>query len=227
MRLAEKLPTQETFLEYLAWQERRLKELGVGVVLGRAATAADVIAHGADVVAIATGSRPRRPEIPGVNGPQVHGAWQVLKGEAGPGKRVAVIGPDDHLPPLSLSDHLAGIGCEVTLICPSHAPASNVSRYSAGGIFARLSRGGVKIVTMQEVVNITLPELTLRHLYSGVESRLGSFDSVALACGGVSETSLHDQLGGKVPELHLLGDAYAPRRNVFATKQGYVLGGMI
>jgi hypothetical protein len=34
---------------------------------------------------------------------------------------------------------------------------------------------------------------------------------------------LFDALRGKVPELHILGDAYAPRRWTFATQQALEL----
>ena len=98
-----------------------------------------------------------------------------------------------------------------------------LSRYVLGGILARLSQAGVEIVAMEEVVGIDLPTLTTRNIYSLIERQRGAFDSVALACGGLSENSLHAELEGKVPALHILGDAYAPRRTVFATRQAYQL----
>jgi hypothetical protein len=76
---------------------------------------------------------------------------------------------------------------------------------------------------MEEVVGIVLPMLTTRNIYSLIERQRGTFDSFALACGGLSENSLHAELEGKVPALHILGDAYAPRRTVFATRQAYQL----
>jgi hypothetical protein len=35
---------------------------------------------------------------------------------------------------------------------------------------------------------------------------------------------LYDELGGKVGELHLVGDAIAPRRVIFATRDGNRVG---
>ena len=46
---------------------------------------------------------------------------------------------------------------------------------------------------------------------------------MVLACGGEADDALHAGLLGKVDELHLLGDAYAPRRIWFATRQAYEL----
>lgn len=223
MALAARMPTQEVFLDYIDHQQRRLARLGVTVRLNKVATAGDVIATGSDVVAIATGARARRPDIPGVHGPLVHDAWQILRGEVTPGRRVAIIAQDDHVVPLSLADYLASRGHAVTLVYSTNGPAVLLSRYFLGAILARLSQGGVEIVAMEEVVGITLPALTTRNIYSLIERRRGDFDSVALACGGVSESALHAELQGKVAALHVLGDAYAPRRTVFATRQGYQL----
>ena len=48
-----------------------------------------------------------------------------------------------------------------------------------------------------------------------------------LACGGLSDSGLYQSLKGKVDELHILGDAYAPRRIWFATRQAYALAATI
>ncbi|UUZ66008.1 hypothetical protein LP417_23490 [Polaromonas sp. P1-6] len=227
MRLAAQMPTQELFVDYISYQERRLSSLGVTVRLGKEASADDVIATKSDVVAIATGATARRPDIPGVNDANVHDLWQIMRGEVTPGKRVAIITQDDHVVPLALADYLSSRGHLVTLIYSTNAPAVLLSRYFIGGILSRLSRAGVEIVAMEEVIDISLPALTTRNVYSLLERKRTEFDSVALACGGRSENRLHSELTGKILALHILGDAYAPRRTVFSTRQGYQLARML
>jgi hypothetical protein len=63
----------------------------------------------------------------------------------------------------------------------------------------------------------------LAHSYSNREETVEGVDTVVLATGSYSESSLFDALRGKVPELHILGDAYAPRRWTFATQQALEL----
>ena len=59
-------PFQEQMARYLEWQERRLEKAGVTVRRNTRATADTVAEAGFDVVAVATGARPRRPaEIEG------------------------------------------------------------------------------------------------------------------------------------------------------------------
>jgi myosin-crossreactive antigen len=92
-----------------------------------------------------------------------------------------------------------------------------------GGILGRLDEHGVRFEFMQEVVAIDGPKATLRNVYSLNTRELGDFDSVVLACGSVSDSALYDALRAQLPDIHVLGDAYAPRRLVFATRQAYAL----
>jgi hypothetical protein len=48
---------------------------------------------------------------------------------------------------------------------------------------------------------------------------LDGLDTVVLACGSVSNDALYGELRHRHPAVHVLGDAYAPRRMSFATRQ--------
>ena len=48
---------------------------------------------------------------------------------------------------------------------------------------------------------------------------LDDVDTVVLACGSVSNDTLYHELRPRHPAVHVLGDAYAPRRLSFATRQ--------
>jgi 2,4-dienoyl-CoA reductase-like NADH-dependent reductase (Old Yellow Enzyme family)/thioredoxin reductase len=223
LRYAPMAPRHEMYGEYLAWQGRRLEGLGVDVTLGKRATVDDVRAAGADVVAIATGASPRTPAITGVEADHVFDVRDVLAGRVQPGRRVAVIAQDDHVPPLSVADRLASDGHEVTVFYATASPAPLLGRYILGGILGRLDDNGVGFEFNQEVVAVNRNTLESRNVYSWRSRSHGPFDSFVLACGGVSESALYDELRTELPEVHILGDAYAPRRLVFATRQAHAL----
>lgn len=223
LRSVVKAPRHEGYAAYLDWQVRRLDALGVKLTTGVEVTADDVRAHGADVVAIATGALPRRPSIPGADTPHVLDSRAVLAGDATPGQKVLVLAQDDHVAPLSVADFLAEAGHNVTVCYATHQPAPLLGRYIIGGILGRLDARDVRMVFMEEVVRIDGPTVKTRHVYSQKVRTLGDFDSVVLACGSVSESTLYDQLRLELPDVHILGDAYAPRRLVFATRQAYAL----
>ena len=227
LRYAAMAPRHEMYAAYLDWQGRRLRDLGVDVKLGHRATADEVAARSADVVAVATGATPRVPQIPGADGPSVVDVREVLAGRASVGARVLVVAQDDHVAPLSVADLLSGQGHEVVLTYATAGPAPLLGRYIVGGILGRLDAQGVRMRFMEEVVAIRGTEVVVRNVYSRREETVGGFDSVVLACGSVSDSALYDELKPRLGSVHVLGDAYAPRRLVFATKQAYALAELL
>jgi 2,4-dienoyl-CoA reductase-like NADH-dependent reductase (Old Yellow Enzyme family) len=227
IRLATRAPSYERYGDYLGWQERRLRRLGVDIALGRTAAVQDVLGHGADTVAFATGTTGARPDIPTAAGADVMEARDVLAGTAIPGRNVLIVARDDHMPPLTLADHLTAKGHAVTLVYGTPSPAILLGRYILGAPLGRLDERDVEIRQLQEVVAIRRGEVDVRHVYSNKVRTLSGFDTVVLSCGGVSETRLFDAVRGRHPDAHVLGDAFAPRRMVFATRQAYALAKLL
>lgn len=223
LRYAMRAPGNHRYGAWLEWQERRLAQLGVELRTGFTATAENVLEQDADWVAFATGARPRRPAITGAEQDWVLEGRDVLAERVQPGQRVAIIAQDDHLPPLLLADFLSGRGHQVTLIYATNGPAQLIGRYTLGAIMGRLDERDVTLITMQEVTAIGDHRLSLRHVYSTRERELGPWDSVVLACGGVSVTNPYATVKSQRANVHVLGDAYAPRRAVFATRQAHAL----
>jgi 2,4-dienoyl-CoA reductase-like NADH-dependent reductase (Old Yellow Enzyme family) len=224
LSIAARAPEHGRYEDYLAWQRARIARAGVKVRLNHRGTVDNVLAAGADVVAVATGALGRRPdEIVGAQNPAVLEASDVLMERVMPGKRVLVVAMDDGMPPLALADFLAQRGHAVTLVYGTAGPAQNVGRYIIGAPLGRLDAQGVQFRFMEQVMRIEPDCVTVRHSYSLVERRITDFDSVVLSCGGVAQSGLYDALSGRVANLHLLGDAYAPRKLAFATRQAMAL----
>jgi 2,4-dienoyl-CoA reductase-like NADH-dependent reductase (Old Yellow Enzyme family)/thioredoxin reductase len=223
LRTATGSPSYGTFARYLDWQERRVREAGVEVRLGVTADAAAVLGAAADVVIVATGTRPRRPSIPGDDLPHVVDQRDVLEGSAEVGRRVLILAQDDHMPPLAVADALAQSGHEVTVVYATTGPAPLLSRYTIGGIMARLERAGVQFRLSEQVVAITPSEVHTRKVYSHGEGVIDGIDMVVLSCGGVSNGELGVDLRGRHPDVHVIGDAYVPRRQLHAVQQAYAV----
>jgi 2,4-dienoyl-CoA reductase-like NADH-dependent reductase (Old Yellow Enzyme family) len=230
LRVALAAPAYGRFGEYLRWQERRLAKLGVDVQLNRLATAGTVAACAAEVVAVVTGARSRRPAVPGADADfvfDIRDVLGVLGGSTVLGKRVLVIAEDDHMPPLSVADYLSERGHDVTVVYGTAGPAQLLGRYIVGGILGRLDDKGVQFRFMEQLVRIEPGVVSTRNIYSRRERQITGVDSVVLACGGVSNDELYDELRGQRSGVHVLGDAFAPRRLVFATRQAYALAQLV
>jgi len=105
---------------------------------------------------------------------------------------------------------------------PEFAPL--VGRYKVGNVLARLFAAGARLIPMHRLAAIDDRRVTIADIYGGTESVLEDVDTVVLACGSRAENSLHAELVGQIDTLHLIGDAYAPRRLTYATRQGDAVG---
>lgn len=223
LRTAANGPSYEQYNRYLDWQTARLERAGVTVRFGTRADAESVVEAGPNTVAVATGSTPHIPAIPGVDLPHVVEIRDVLRGAVDVGERVLIVAKDDHLAPLNLADQLSSNGSRITMVYGPGQPGQLLGRYILGGILARLFKRDVRFRHYEEVVEIRADSVTVRNIYSGHCELLTGYDAVALACGGDAESTLYEALSGRVADVHLLGDAFAPRRLVYATRQAYAL----
>jgi len=151
----------------------------------------------------------------------------VLEGTVTAGRSVAVVAEDDHMPPLAVAEFLAAHGSDVTVFYSTQTPAPLLGRYIAGSAIGRVDSLGVRIRTMEEVVGIEEDRVLVRHIYSGRQETVGGFDSVVLSCGGVSDSTAFDLVSAARDDVHVLGDAYAPRRLVFATRQAIAVAELL
>jgi len=90
LNMAKIIPGKEEFHGLVAYYKTRVADLGIDLHLGQKATPEMLDAF--DEVVIATGVRPRDPEIPGQDGPNVLTYIDVLRHHAPVGQKVAVIG---------------------------------------------------------------------------------------------------------------------------------------
>ena len=152
---------------------------------------------------------------------------EALKGAA-LGRRVLLVSEDDRAAPLIVAEHLAGLGHEVTLIYRTTAPSPLVGKYNIGAILARLDDQGVTLRPVTRLVSLEPGNrITLANSYSDRQFPIEGIDSVVLACGAIPDDSLFIELKAAGIDAHLLGDAFAPRRVVSATRQAWSLAQLL
>lgn len=227
MRVAAMARENQAYHAFLDYQMRRLQQLNVEVCLQQEASADSIMAAGADVVVVATGAAPRHPDIPGIEQSMVLEGRDLLLGKVESGQSVVVLAMEDHMQPLTIAGFLADQGRDVEVIYPTPSIAPLIGKYSIGAPLAKLSAAGAQVRVMERIVSVQPGRVVTRNIYSGCERIIEGVDNLVLACGGSAENSLYHALQGKVPELHLLGDAYAPRRISFATRQAYELAKLV
>ncbi|MGV9412461.1 FAD-dependent oxidoreductase [Nocardia sp. NPDC003693] len=90
--IARRIPGKEEFNETIRYFTRQLEITGVSVHLNTRVDAARLIAGGYDEIVLATGVKPRIPNIPGVDHPKVLTYAELVRDGKPVGKKVAVIG---------------------------------------------------------------------------------------------------------------------------------------
>ncbi len=111
LNLSLRVPGKDEFAETIRYFSNRMQELGVELHLGESASAEHLLALDADAYVIATGVRPRIPEIEGIHHAKVHSYIDVITDAASVGESVAIIGA-------------GGIGFDVATLL-AHRASSN------------------------------------------------------------------------------------------------------
>jgi 2,4-dienoyl-CoA reductase (NADPH2) len=111
-RYAREVPGKEEFHETLRYFTTRLATLKVDVRFETRATAALLARESFDDIVIASGVRPRVPQIPGIEHPKVISYPDLLSGRRQAGARVAIVGA-------------GGIGFDVATYLTAHRASDN------------------------------------------------------------------------------------------------------
>jgi 2,4-dienoyl-CoA reductase-like NADH-dependent reductase (Old Yellow Enzyme family)/thioredoxin reductase len=225
-RLLAKDPNRRNLLDHSVYFETALAELDVEFVLGHEVEAEDIATFEADSVVIATGGTPLIPHLPGIGQANVVLALDVLRGKATVGKHAVVVGGTEyHVGAPTMAEYLADRGHTVDMISEQvdfTSGAEDVTRYT---LLKRLRLKAVRISQATRLIEVTDGPVVV-DMMTG-ETRLIEGATVVLACGLVPDDRLYRALNGRVPDLHLIGDALAPRRIMHATIEAARVGGSL
>jgi len=90
--VAKRIPGKEEFYETLRYFDQMIQKTGVNLQLNQRVSAEDLAGRGFDEIVMATGIKPRTPEIEGIDNEKVIGYLDALLGRKEVGKRVAIVG---------------------------------------------------------------------------------------------------------------------------------------
>ncbi|MVU76029.1 NAD(P)-binding protein [Nocardia sp. ET3-3] len=90
--IARRIPGKEEFSETIRYYTRQIEITGVRLHLNTKATAEQLVAGGYEEIILATGVKPRIPNIPGIDHPKVLTYAELVRDGKPVGKKVAVIG---------------------------------------------------------------------------------------------------------------------------------------
>jgi len=207
--VASRAPSKATVLTFRDHQARTLRELGVTIHTGAEVNAEVIAAERPDVVLLATGADPLVPPIPGIHGPNVVDAQEILHGrvEVAPGERVAVVGGS--ATGCETAEWLVHAGARVTIVEMLPTVGQGIEQITRKHLLRELREQGVSIMTRTKVTMIEPNEVLYETVGAGGAAEgEGALpvDRVALAVGWRPRgPSLAAEVAG--PEVVVLGDA--------------------
>jgi 2,4-dienoyl-CoA reductase-like NADH-dependent reductase (Old Yellow Enzyme family)/thioredoxin reductase len=245
--IAGSLTSKKTLPGLVRWFNTQLKKLGVKVELGKEVTPEIIEKANPDAVVIATGAEPIIPDIPGLGGNNVIGAWDLIARKVKlSGEKVVVVGGG--AVGVDAAECLVESGNKVTIIKRRASPAyQNIPNViwdpSLGELAALgtemepvnrwttlqlLKEKDVRVLARRQAIGITEKGVRVKNLDTEKEELIEA-DRVVIAMGSKSLNTLGKVLEDRLPEnkLYIVGDCNQPRVILEAIYEGSLAGRQI
>ena len=213
-------PYKEGFANLIEYFEGQLKRVGIKVELGRKATLSSIISSDPEVVILATGSTPMRPDIKGINMEKVVTAEEALKDGAKTGEKAIILGGG--LLGCETAEFLVNKGKKVIIVEVLNEIAGDESIFLKWPLLDSLEKKGVEILAGVKNEEIVDEGLVLTD--SEGRRRTVKADSIVVAVGATPDGHLFAAVKDNFPEVYAIGDCVRPGRIWDAIHEGYALG---
>lgn len=230
-RLHALLPGGENLSSIYDYQQLSGSRAGVTYRWGRMATAEDIVALAPDQVLLATGSTPAWPsylpdEYRGEGFfPDLRQAMADLTKLTARQQGTAVIHDADHGAfTYAAAELLAERFERVILLTERERVASDEAMVTRQGVYARLYRKGIEIVTSVKPLassRFEEGEVAYANIYNGRETVIVDVALFTYATARIPDDQLAPPLRAAGIDVREIGDARAPRTVLVATSEGY------
>lgn len=220
MLLASAAPFKKDIKRLIDYYDTQMKKAKIEVNRGQQVTEEMVENMGPDAVVLATGAEPIIPDIPGVHGPNVVTANDVLRKTMEVKDEVVVAGG-------------GRVGCEVAALLAQEGKKVTVVEMLDD--FATDMPNSMKSFFLEEFANRSVAVLTGARIEEIREDCVVvakdhrtreeiEAQTVVLALGARPHRELQDELQGKVAELYTIGDCVEARTILEAVAEGARVG---
>ena len=204
-----------------------LRETDAALETGVHADAEAVASRTPDVVVVATGSVPATPwwaHDPPEGAPPLLDVTDVLRGEAVPGRRVLVVDALGFHQATSVAELLADRGHDVEIASPALVVGQDLAvTLDMEQFWVRATAKGIVQTSSTMVTGLRVGGVALQDVLTGAAGER-DVDAVVLAVPPEPDPGPADALRARHLEVHVIGDARAPRRAHAAVVDGDRVG---
>ncbi len=178
-----------------------------------------VMEVGPDIVIVATGAKPYRPEFPSEGNLQILDAWEVLRG-ADVGNSVVVIDWRADWIGIGIAEQLVRKGHSVRLAVNGLCAGETLPLYVRDDAAATLHKLGVVILPYMRLYGADSNTVYLQHIASGEPVIVEGINTLVLCSGHTPISQLADDIENLSLDVHVIGDAASPRTAEEAVFEG-------
>jgi NADPH-dependent 2,4-dienoyl-CoA reductase/sulfur reductase-like enzyme len=231
MNLACAAPSKQEVASVVIYLYEQAVKAGAKINFNTELTLDLIMKDKPDAVIVATGARAVVPAIPGCECGNVYSAHDVLAGKADiqPGN-VLITGGG--LVGCETAEFLATTGDDITIGKTSVTLVEKLSEIGADMFvekrilsMKKLRELGVNFICNAEVKEIFSDGIS--YIQSGEEKSIKGFDYIIFAMGAVPVNNLVSEIGDKIPEVIVIGDAKEARQALEAIAEGNEAGRMV
>jgi 2,4-dienoyl-CoA reductase-like NADH-dependent reductase (Old Yellow Enzyme family)/thioredoxin reductase len=221
-RLASMPPGRSEIMELVEFYLRELNALHVEIRLSTSFSRELLSVIKPDVGIVATGSLPEVPQIAGLfdTGMALHTVVDVLEANSSPGHRIVVLG--GNMAALQVADFLAEKGSEVFLLHHGSHFAEQMAPNDRTYLMERMKRTGIQLFKGVRIKEFL--QNGIRFLWKGQVETLDMITDIVLSEGMRSNRRATEVLEEADIEVHIIGDAKAPRTLFDALAEADELG---
>jgi 2,4-dienoyl-CoA reductase-like NADH-dependent reductase (Old Yellow Enzyme family)/thioredoxin reductase len=220
--LRASIPTWKEFQSTLDWRRAQLEKLQVRIELGREIKAGDIAGLGADAIVLATGAEPLPAVLPGAaQSPiEVVTPHALVRESRGKGRAAVLWDRAGGIIGTGAMDALIDQGCRVHVVTPNFSVAEDLDVVRRVPLYERLLSAGAVFMPNCDVVALDSQSVVIRDVYSQRETRIGPVELLVAWTGSRAIDGLRAAIDAAGIELHLIGDAVAPRTGDIAFAEG-------
>ena len=209
----EQVPFKKHLKEYLERQAMLCERNGVEVRLNTAVTPEYALSEEPDVIVAATGARPVKPPVEGIDGPTVFAAEEIYVAPEKAGQKVVILGAG--LVGIEIGLFLRSLGREVTLVEIMDHPNLDFGSMHTLAVNKELRLNNVPIRLSTKATKIRADGVEIE----GPEGNgFLPADTVIYAAGMRPERESAIALSQCAPEFIMLGDCQSPKNIIAATQ---------
>ncbi|KPK26115.1 MAG: NADH:flavin oxidoreductase [Nitrospira bacterium SG8_3] len=194
----------------------QVRDLGVHIKMGEEMDERVIDKIKPDLVILATGSLPIKPDVMGVQN-NVLTAEEILTG-APFGRNVFILGGG--MVGCETAEFLADKGAKVTVVEKLDHIATDMGLLTKTLLVKRMKQKGIKIFTKKTVIEINPDGLILEE--DGHNESIDHVDTIVLAMGYKSDTHMPKIIEEKGIPFYRIGDCLEPRNMMEAIREGFL-----